>query len=251
MALEAYPQEGLQLADPTTSLWRFMRYDRFVELFETRQLYFCRSDKLPGDDQEGLPPEEYLRFHAAQMGPGTSFEGSLQFLREDRQGFFVSCWYTFDHETATMWERYGPAGVAIFTRYGTLEKQLDLSSDRMFFGQVRYGLLPHRFNTLHFITTKRPMYEHEREVRGFIWRADLSPRNPYPHDSPEGLKHSVDLKSMIEAIVVSPEAPDNTLSDIEAVLARLGYSMPVHESSLRPYVSFLPTLDEIERFSSK
>jgi hypothetical protein len=184
------------------------------------------------------------------MGPGTTFEGTREFLLEDRQGFFVSCWYTFDHETATMWEKYGrgPEGIAVRTRYGVLEQQFSASPDKMFFGQVRYGLFPHRFNLLHFITTKRVDYSAEREVRGVIWRGDLSPRNPYPHDSPVGLKHTVDFKALAEEIIVAPTAPSGRLEEVKALIGRLGYATPVRESGLTPYATLMPSVADIKKY---
>ena len=37
-----------------------MRLNRFRNLMETAELYFCRADLFSNDKREGLPPEEYL-----------------------------------------------------------------------------------------------------------------------------------------------------------------------------------------------
>jgi hypothetical protein len=50
---------------------------------------------------------------------------------------------------------------------------------------VWYSTRPKRYNTLHFIATKRPEYKTDREVKAFIWRPEMSGRNPYPHDTPK------------------------------------------------------------------
>jgi len=50
---------------------------------------------------------------------------------------------------------------------------------RTMLGQVRYSLRHEGFNLLRFITTKRPEFALEQEVRAFVWDLAQSPRNPY------------------------------------------------------------------------
>ena len=204
-----------------------------------------------GDEQEGLPPLDYIRQACANIGPGHDFDYSLQTLKEDRKAFFISCWHLFELETAEMWEIHGPAGVAIVSRYSALQSILDTLPDRTFLGRVRYGLKPHRYNTLHFITTKRPDFVNEQEVRALIWRPELSDRNPYPHDTPNGLEHPFEVQRLIEGVVVSPRAPAGRLREIESLLGSLGHSIPVRESGLTSYAALLPELKDIKRLSSK
>jgi hypothetical protein len=111
---------------------------------------------------------------------------------------------------------------------------------------------PHHvgWNILRFITTKRPGFAHEREVRALIWKPEWAGHNrhidpdnkfyrkpltpPPPHVLP-GLRRAVDLRALVESIVVSPEANQGTRSEIEQLMSDLGHSTPVQESSFTGY----------------
>ena len=65
MPISIFP-DGLEPADPEAVIWRFLDLKKFRDLITTSELYFRRSDlysKDPnGDQNEGLPPEEYMPY---------------------------------------------------------------------------------------------------------------------------------------------------------------------------------------------
>ena len=88
-----------------------MDLGKFQDLIITSELYFRRADLFgraaEGDDNEGLPPEDYLPYaglnpldirDAMQLN---HFRGSLA---QDREAFFVSCWCRSAEPTTRMWE---------------------------------------------------------------------------------------------------------------------------------------------------
>jgi hypothetical protein len=263
MPLEPYPQEDLQPGSDDAAIWRFMPLKRFVELMRSRTLYFCRADRFK-DEHEGMPTEEYARQVIAHMGPGHDLDDTIGNLVQQKESYFISCWYLFDHETARMWGEYGKDGVAICSRYGLLKAALDAMPDRAMLGLVRYGTDHVGFNILRFITTKLPDFADEHEVRALIWKPEWAGNNrhidannkfhrkpltdPPPHVLP-GLHRAVDLRSLIEAIVVSPEAPRGTTEQIRTLLTELGYRIPVRESGFTRYPHVVTDLTEIIRFS--
>jgi len=246
MPLESYPQDDLQPASAHIEVWRFLPLQWFQKFLESGKLYFRRSD-LFEDDQEGLPPEEYVRHVCESMGPGHSAEFSLEDLRKGRQGFFVSCWT--EHESLEMWGKFAPGGIALRSRYGLLKDALNGVPERAMVGKVRYSTVPHRYNTLHFITTKRPDYNREREVRALLLIPESGGTNPFPYVQAQGLSYSVDVRALVQEIVVSPRALPGTLDDIQALVKRLGYSLSVTPSTLTSYAHLWPTVDEIVRYS--
>jgi hypothetical protein len=123
--------------------------------------------------------------------------------------------------------------------------------DKSDLGKVWYSRRPRQYNTLHFIATKRPEYVTDQDVRAFIWRPEMSDRNPCPHATPNGVEHTFDVPGLIEGIVISPKAPPNRVEEVEALVARLGYSIPVRESELTPYAALLPDLATIKRVSNR
>ena len=62
---------------------------------------------------------------------------------------------------------------------------------------------------------------------------------------------TVDLQALVEGIVVSPEANPGTSDEIKQLVSRLGYSIPVQESSFTKYPHVITDLAEIIRFSGK
>jgi hypothetical protein len=145
--------------------------------------------------------------------PGHSFDSTWETLKQDRQGSFISCW-TLD-ESIYMWEKFAPNGVAVKSECGLLKAALNGMPARTMIGQVRYSLQHEGFNILRFITTKRPEFAPEREVRAFVWDMTCGPRHPYPHDVPEGLSFPVDIPALAQSIIVSPRAPTGVFGETE------------------------------------
>jgi hypothetical protein len=265
MPIEPYPQDGFQPERDDAVVWRFMPFCRFEELMRTGELYFCRSD-IFDDKHEGLPTEEYVRSACANMGPGYDIDYTIGNLVQDKEACFVSCWYLFDHETAKMWVTHGRNGVAICSRYQLLKAALNAMSDRTMLGLVRYSSEHFGFNVLRFITTKLPEFAEEREVRALIWKPEwvgcnrhIGPDNrchrkpltdPPPHVLP-GLHRAVDLQALIDGVVMSPEANPEIREEIKQLLEKLGYVIPVQESSLTRYPHVITDVAEIIRFTRK
>jgi len=249
MPLEHYPQPGFELLDDSVPIWRFMKMKTFTRFIESGSLYFCRAD-LFDDEHEGLPLEDYVRHVAAQMGPGTTFENTWENLKQDRQASFVSCW-TLD-ESIHMWEKFAPQGAAVKSDCGVLKAGLNAMPARTMVGHVRYSLHQEGFNILRFITTQRPEFAPGKEVRAFAWNMELSPRNPYPHDRPNGLSFSVDVQALVHTVTVSPKAPAGVLAEVQALLAKYAYDgIPVLKSAFTGFDHLLPTADEIARYTAK
>jgi len=67
----------------------------------------------------------------------------------------------------------------------------------------------------------------------------------------QGVEHAFDVPGLIERIVVSPKAPPDRLQEVEALVKRLGYSIPVVESELTRRAAFLLDLATIKRVSNR
>jgi hypothetical protein len=265
--LEHYPQENSQPESDDAEIWRFMPFDRFLELMETGELYFCRADKFE-DEHEGLPTEEYARQVCTHMGPGYDLDNSIGHLVQQKGAAFISCWYLFDHETAKMWGNYARNGVAICSRYGLLKAALKaLPEERTMVGLVRYSLEHVGWNVLRFITTKRPEFAAEREVRALIWKPEWAgqmrhvdmnnkfhrkPLTELPPHVLRGLRRAVNLQALIEGVVMSPEASPGMFEEIKRlVTSKLGTTIEVKQSTFAHYPSVITDPAAIIRFSKK
>lgn len=245
MPLENYPQAGFELLDDRLPLWRFMKMWTFTRFVESGSLHFSRADLL-GDEHEGLPPEDYVRQVVAGMGPGHSFESSWEMFKQDRKASFVCCW-TLD-ESIHMWEKFAPQGVAVKTNSGLLKTALNEMHARTMLGYIRYSLEHEGGNILRFITTKRPEFAPEQEVRAFAWQMEYSPRNPHPHDEPSSLLFPIDLRFLIQSVIVSPHAPATIFDEVRNLLNKYEHhDIPVVKSAFTGFGHLLPSTDEIAR----
>lgn len=153
-----------------TVICRFMEFAKFRDLFANEELYLRRVDLFKEDDPwEALPSDEYIR---AKLGlrrydPADELRliNEQAFLRQNSEGYFISCWQIFEAETLHMWARYGK-GICIFSRFDLMKAQLHAMPDPITVGLVRYQESPtDPYNTIQFLFTKRGHFNHERELR--------------------------------------------------------------------------------------
>ena len=211
-----------------------MPLEYFEDLMANEELRFNRADKFKQDEQEGIPPDQYLRrvLNTKRYDPAEELNlvHHIGSLAQDRESFFVNCWHLHRHETLEMWRGFGRDGVAICSRYSLLRKALDGLLDRTFLGLVRYGEEHlHSYNILEFIYSKRLEFVNEREVRALIWCPGLTSggathidSNNVPHTRPrpeyppktwmrEFKWRRIDLKALLIGVVVSPFAGDSAI----------------------------------------
>jgi hypothetical protein len=234
-------------------IWRFLDLRKFSDLMASEELYFRRAD-LFSDKSEGLPPEKYARrvlgLDPYDINDRVRLNDHLGFLAQNRESYYISCWYLYRQETLDMWEQYGDDGVAVCSRYGLLKSTLDGLLDEAHLGLVRYGTdhLANTFNTLEFITTKQKQYSQDCEVRA--WLTFIHPfeggnrhidLNNFPHPVPLALnprnswvteckRRRIDLRSLITDVVISPWAEQDAVEEIK--LWAKSKALPVKHSEL-------------------
>jgi hypothetical protein len=260
MGIETYLDQ-LEPQNQDAVIWRFVNMRKFRDLMTTAELYFCRADLFP-DEREGLPPEEYLATFGLNPYDINDRRELLNHIGSDaqfREGFYVNCWHLFREETSKMWREYGNEGVAITSRYRLLKSALNALSDRAYIGLVRYGaqhLIGKHVNLFRYITTKRTKYAHEQELRAFLWIMDPyaginrhydenNRVHPIPLTAPQdsvskGERRKVDLQALVTDIVVSPCSSSTIVDEVRQVVSDAGYKIPVQQSELARYATFLP-----------
>jgi hypothetical protein len=257
MPLQPY-FDMLEPADQRAEIWRFRPFDRFQDLIANEELYFCRSDLFPQDEQEGIPPEEYLckvkGYARYVLEDERNLNHDMGCLAQFREMYYVNCWHLFGEEKPGMWEGFAQNGVAICSRFDLLKSALNGMLDNTHLGLVRYGSEPltktMRINTLQFINTKRLRYKDEREVRAIVecmdplasinrhFDADSWPHrrplleNPRHHWVSDYKRRRVDLNALLTKIVVAPGAPKQVFEEAELWVRTKGFSCTVQLSSL-------------------
>lgn len=227
-------------ADVESKVWRYMDFTKFVWMFEQQGIFLSRIDMLD-DPFEGsfsqvnqeLRPmvRKYLRL--------TGGFSAAEIVEKLREWVGVSCWHVSNHESAGMWKLYARTeeAVCIQTSYERLSSVLP-SDTRI--GMVRYVDYQKQWipesNPLAPFMFKRLSFEHEQELRILKPLGDLAalqtspdvPRNPNG-----GELIPCDLKQLIEAVHVAPNAPTWFEELVKKVVERYwGTAIPVKRSRL-------------------
>lgn len=214
-------------------LWRYMPLIALLDLLQSRQLRLARADSFD-DKREGLVGlEEALLSTIPSELHG---QAKLALAKQNKE-CFVSCWHLSSSESLAMWKIYGVHNfsVAVVSNAGKVMRACsdhyqDLSCSGMA-GEVIYenyvtggtvnvqtAGLPFGYKDLPvsksimtlFMKAKAFSYEQE-------WRVVLQKEN---HDQ-SALRVDVgDLEKFIEAIYVSPEAPDWMVRSIQTLIAK-------------------------------
>jgi hypothetical protein len=137
-----------------------------------------------------------------------------------------------------------------------LKATLDGLLDRAFLGLVRYGdehlIETMRVNIMQYITTKRKSYKDECEVKAFlmcpdmlagnnrhfdanIWQHSLPlPENPRHHWVHEFKKRRIDLKALVNGVVVSPWASQEVVQKVETWVRIKQPQCAIRPSGVKP-----------------
>lgn len=161
------------------------------------------------------------------------------------KGTLVSCWYYSAHQSEAMWKLYTDQGkgIAIRTTVGKLRKGLEAAESNprqttIFIGKVKYvdysdpTLAAHDCSIDGHVSPllKRTSYSHENEVRAFL-APDLDTSNMDSFEIKPYMA-SCDVRSMIDAVYVSPYANAPFLNAVTAIVKNFGLTSPVHKSDL-------------------
>src|SRR4051794_20018314 len=95
-------------SDLSTPIWRYMGFSKFVSLLDSRKLWFTRAD-LFDDKFEGTLP----------LKTAADWKYLAEWLFNQRERSYVSCWHANDYESAGMWKSYlgGEPGVVVESNY--------------------------------------------------------------------------------------------------------------------------------------
>ena len=248
MPVEIFTDAG-EPADREAVVWRFMEIWKFEDLLRSSRLHFsCRAD-LFEDDQEGLPPEEYVPLITPRLF-GEDLDHFLGQMKQFTESYYVSCWYLEGPQPPgdRIWAKYD---VGVRSRYSLLYSALDALDVsecgpppcRPHIGLVRYGS-GHLTgcNEQRFITTKRTCYAYEQELRAALYCPTVATLfgtnkhfdlNNRPHRKPviesrgpKFQRSQVNLRALILDVAVKPEA-SATRARVDAVLRETGYSFDV------------------------
>lgn len=236
--------------EPGTKLWRYMDLSKFLDLLETKTLFFGRADNLgdPFEGASGVADREsewdkfYLQFfsEAVRNPPSGSPPSEAQvdahakrLLKQmrtnaeaDRKNTFVSCWHANEGESEALWRLYCPpnsSGIALQTTAGRLTAALDDSDIEL--GEVQYVDFRRSFAGLHDrIFWKRSSLRHEAEVRA-VFKHRFT-------EASAGVAKLVDIETLCVSVVPSPFAAAWFGPLIRSVTERYALNLNIAKSEL-------------------
>lgn len=236
--------------DDNTKVWRYMNFTKFVSLLDSQAIHFSRADVFD-DPFEGTIPGATVKFMEGLLGDKTEDPKELaaEFVHLNntlRKFTYVNCWHLNPFESDAMWRLYALAeqGIAIQSTVARLRDALQAAPEEIHFGLVRYVdyevIDPAIFaNGLTPFIHKRKSFEHERELRAIIWMDRFDSAEPYEEDGiwltpPQDriIAVPMDIQSVVENVVVSPQSPEWFVSLVESMTKKHGLKLPITQSRL-------------------
>jgi len=236
-------------------IWRYMDVARFLTMLCEKSLYLASLREL-NDPWEGV-----WTTAASQKQSIRDPEYSRAVIKRFNNLARVSCWHENERESVAMWKLYvsGREGVALKTTVGRLEGALTANSTReTTIARVLYADQDDnpqvdkndgRLYCEQFLFRKVKAYAHEREVRAMIYHGCdgaqvafsvcntglvTSSANDTPCGTEAGRGEAVpvDLSSLIERIVVSPDFPKWAIGSLQKAVDTAGMQVRVESSAL-------------------
>jgi hypothetical protein len=265
-------QDNPALKQPTgeTKVWRYMGFDQFVYMLANQKLWFSRVTSFrENDPYEGWLPKSTLSKTTAQRAyemhrivlsaeEVTQFEISHEYFRQLSLLNLACCFNQAKHESNAMWNVYGkgPNCIAITSTLEHLKRAFKAYVDYdVYIGEVQYidyaaddDEVDER-NYLLPLVHKAPFYEYEQEIRCLI--LDDGDIGLFSHDEPSpfeiaeamragstikfspGAEVPVDLKELIQSVVIGPFAAPWFKPMVEKVLEKFDVKADVFQSALR------------------
>ncbi|MCA9215598.1 MAG: hypothetical protein KDB27_21180 [Planctomycetales bacterium] len=224
-------EERVVNASPETTVWRYMRLERFLPLLKNN-MYFARPIQFD-DRWEGMFPPSYLR----QLHSNNETHRDLPLMTEHlaarrnmhRHAHFVSCWHISEFESDAMWRLYGlaPEGIAIKSTVGDLLEcfRPHGSGVVQYYDQTADQQTSNIFSGPHDILWKRQDFAWEREYR--IWFDDDKMIDAFTKEGNIAVSQVegeffpfTDAQQLIKEIVVAPFVSNEQVEILKAVLAQ-------------------------------
>ena len=243
--------------DPSVTVWRYLDLAKYLSMLESNALFFSRLDKL-NDPFEGSRPRATIEAKDASLAllfgglgaiePEETAKRVAEIKRLDStlaramtRWCAANCWHLGEHESAAMWDVYmrTGAGVAIRSTFDRLKASFVGDEVTVYMGEVTYidyseDVIP-TGNLLTPVLCKRKSFEHESELRVLVFQTvfDVDGK-PDPEASAwdAGVEVDVDLRVLVEAVHVSPTAPDWFAGLVASVTTRYGFKWDVSQSRL-------------------
>ncbi|MDP2431114.1 MAG: hypothetical protein Q8O33_03690 [Pseudomonadota bacterium] len=212
-----------------------MAHWKFETLLSEKSLFFPNANKL-SDQYEVTIPDSTLaskRRHLENNGyKGDNLEEKMAAFHWETNPIkdlvLANCWSVSQHESYALWKIYlggEKNGVAIRSTLSSLKKAIinggDPYPEEFYMGRIKYRahLKYDELARLSIITTKKPFYDFEKELRVIIINNTLLDGGATPpYDISKGRSVNIDLSTLVHCIYVSPFSEPSYSRDVGSIL---------------------------------
>lgn len=243
--------DDLNVPHGNSTVWRYMNTWKFLQLLESSSLFFPNANKLTDQYEVAVPNsvEKQKREELKKKG----FNGRE--LEEEMASFYwstnpmkdlvlINCWSINPHESYALWKIYlggEKNGVAVRSTISKLRRSVENGKDsypeEFFIGKVKYKkhLNQAELSRLSIITTKKPFYDFEKELRLFVLNYPRSEGGTEPpYDISVGRSVRVDIGELIHEVYISPFSTNEYRQEIKNLLKKNRLlNIAVKESEIR------------------
>ncbi len=248
---------GIGLPEDTDLLWRYMSFEKFVSLLNTKSLFFTRADKFD-DPFEGFTHPLVKRDYESSIDTNALVE----FQKNLPKYALCSCWHHAEEESIAMWEKYHMqnSGIAIKTTFSKFKDCLK-EDYRVFLGKIEYidhyaYPVPQNISEMSMFYTwyfhKRKTFEYEREFRAIFFNFPrfftnyiddegnfINRKTPLKEIEFEdicniGMSLEIDINRLICEVIISPynRKEEWILDTVRSVINQYGFDIDVNVSRL-------------------
>ena len=225
----------LEVPHGNSAVWRYMKAWKFKKFLDDSSLFFPNANKLTDQYEVTLPDSVVKNKKEELQRQGLSGRD----LEEEMASFnwstnpkkdlvLINCWSINPHESYALWKIYlgvEKNGIAIRSTVSKLRRSVEKGKDgypeEFFIGKVKYKkhLNHDELSRLSVITTKKPFYDFEKELRLFVLSDPRSEGATVPpYDINVGRPVRVDIDELIYEVYISPFATEGYHNEINDLL---------------------------------
>ena len=222
MSADTTHRDVTQSGDPASIVWRYMTHDKFVSLLDKKALYFAGLAELDDGHEGSIPQADWDLIQAHSPDPQQwtrTRQSALQLAR-------VNCWTMQPYESDALWKicAKGNRSLAIRATYARLRDSIPTTPNSpVTIGTVQYknfssAVASGTLNVFAPLYWKRLPFRYECEVRLAGFFVSTQWFEAPPTTSPIDPFVQCDLECLVDAIVISPYAEFNYLTEVRAIV---------------------------------
>lgn len=129
---------NLRTPSNSTVLWRYMDFAKFIQMLESKSLWFTRLDQLEDPLEGGHTDAELVSIRKnVEKKRARELIGVFRIARKE---LYVNCWRSGSAESLVMWDLYGKGTgiVAVKSTVERLKKAVSTCEEPVYISKLRY-----------------------------------------------------------------------------------------------------------------